>query len=266
MYSKSRLAIKWVRYYILAHNSRGHGIHSPFVYDFITSVLNDNRNYYAYEKIEKLKKIYLKDDRIIRYSDEGAGSGNGKESSKKLSEITESAVSTKKFGRLLFRLANYYPSGTIIELGSSIGISTAYLASANRAGKVTTIEGSDSIGKIAKETFENLELKNIQLVDGNFDEVLNKVVESNSPADLVFIDGNHRQKAVLEYFEIFLNKVSPSSLIIIHDIHWSGEMEEAWSIIQSHPKVKMSIDIFSAGLVFFRDEFHVKQHFMIRFN
>jgi predicted O-methyltransferase YrrM len=266
MYSKSRLAIKWVRYYILAFNSRGHGIHSPFVYDFITSVLNDNRNYYAYEKIEKLKKMFLQDDRVIRYSDPGAGSVKGEQTSKKLSRIAGSAVSTEKFGRLLFRLANHYPSETIIELGSSLGISTAYLASANNASKVTTIEGSYPIGEIAKETFERLKLKNVQLMNGNFDEVLKKVVDSNSPAGLIFIDGNHRKKAVLEYFEIFLNKISPSSLIIIHDIHWSREMEEAWSIIQSHPKVKLSIDIFSAGLVFFRDEFQVKQKFLIRFN
>jgi predicted O-methyltransferase YrrM len=266
MYSKSRLAVKWVRYYFHAFNSRGHGIHSPFVYDFITSVLNDTRNYYAYENIEKLRKMFLRDDRIIQYTDLGAGSGKGEERSKKLSEIAGNAVSTEKFGRLLFRLANYYPSEIIIELGSSLGISTAYLASANDASKVTTIEGSYPIGEIAKETFEKLKLKNIQLMNGNFDEVLKKVIDSNPPADLIYIDGNHRKKAVLDYFEIFLNKVSPSSLIIIHDIHWSTEMEEAWSIIQSHPKVKMSIDIFSAGLVFFRDEFQVKQKFMVRFN
>jgi len=60
-------------------------------------------------------------------------------------------------------------------------------------------------------------------------------------------------------------KISASSLIVIHDIHWSREMEEAWEIIQNHPHVKLSIDIFSAGLVFFRNEFRVKQQFVIRF-
>lgn len=91
------------------------------------------------------------------------------------------------------------------------------------------------------------------------------MLAENHPADLVFIDGNHRRKPVLDYFEKFLNKISPSSLVVIHDIHWSREMEEAWDIIQQHPKVKMSIDIFSAGIVFFREEFLVKQQFSIRF-
>ena len=94
---------------------------------------------------------------------------------------------------------------------------------------------------------------------------MEKVFQTNPQTDLVFLDGNHRKKPVLEYFEKVLENIAPASLIIIHDIHWSGEMEEAWSIIRKHPKVKMTIDIFSAGLVFFREEFKVKQHFMIRF-
>lgn len=265
MYSKSRLVFKWLRYYILASSGRGHGIHSPFVYDLITSVIKDNKSYYAYEQIENVKKDLLRDERILKYNDQGAGSPDQGRRSKKVSEIADSAVSGHKFGRLLFRLANYYSSVTIIELGSSLGISTAYLASANNLSKVITIEGSYPIGEIAKETIGNLKLKNVLLVNGNFDEVLDQVIDSTPPADLVFIDGNHRKKAVLEYFEKFLNKISPSSLIIIHDIHWSRDMEEAWLEIQSNPKVKMSIDIFSAGLIFFRDEFQVKQHFVIRF-
>ncbi len=103
------------------------------------------------------------------------------------------------------------------------------------------------------------------MVTGDLRDGLTDLIASNPPADLVFIDGNHRKKPVLEYFEKFLDNISPAALIIIHDIHWSREMEEAWAIIQADPRVKMSIDIFSAGLVFFRDEFKVKQQFVIRF-
>jgi predicted O-methyltransferase YrrM len=265
MYSKPRLAFKWIRYYLLASNARGHGIHSPFVYELIRSVLNDSRPFYAYEKIEKVKKILLRDKSVLPPYDPGAGSSNRRAEPKTVSAITRASVSTQKFGRLLFRLANYYPSQTIVELGSSVGISTAYLASADQVNQVITLEGARTIAEIANETFQFLELKNIRLVIGNFDETLAEVISSNPPADLVFIDGNHRKQPVLEYFEKLLAKISRSSLIIIHDIHWSKEMEETWAIIQAHPKVKMSIDIFSAGLVFFREEFKVKQQFVIRF-
>ncbi len=265
MYSKPRLVYKWFQYYFPASNARGHGIHSPFVYDFVTAVLNDKHSYYAYKKIEHVKKMLLQDERTVTHHDLGGGSLGKLPEFKKVSEIAGKALCTQKFGRLLFRLANHYTPKTIVELGSSLGISASYLASADSLSNVITLEGAPEIARIAKETFSRLGLGNINLVGGNFDENLNAVLAENHPADLVFIDGNHRRKPVLDYFEKFLNKISPSSLVVIHDIHWSREMEEAWDIIQQHPKVKMSIDIFSAGIVFFREEFLVKQQFSIRF-
>ncbi len=265
MYSKTQLFYKWLQYYIPASNAGGHGIHSPFVYDFVTAVLNDKRLYYAYEQIEHLKKMLRLDERKVAFHDLGGGSFRKVNELEKISKIAGTSVCTQKFGRLLFRLANHYPSRTIVELGSSLGISASYLASADSLSNVITMEGAPDIARIARETFHHLGLCNTTVVAGNFNESLDIVLADNPPADLVFIDGNHRKKPVLEYFEKFLNKISPSSLIIIHDIHWSREMEEAWDYIQRHPKVKMSIDIFSAGLVFFREEFQVKQRFSIRF-
>ncbi len=230
-------------------------------YDFVATVLNDKRSYYAYEKIEQVKKMLLLDERTLTCHDLGGGSSRKLNKFQKVSKIAGRAICTQKFGRLLFRLANHYPSRTIVELGSSFGISASYMASADSSSNVVTMEGAPDIAGIAKETFHRLGLDNIALVAGNFNESLDVVLTDNPPADFVFIDGNHRKKPVLEYFEKFLNKISPSSLIIIHDIHWSREMEEAWDTIQQHPKVKMSIDIFSAGLVFFREEFQVKQRF-----
>jgi predicted O-methyltransferase YrrM len=207
----------------------------------------------------------LQDQRVLDVHDLGAGSKKKTHSKKTICEITRDVVSDQKFGRLLFRLANFYRARVILELGSSLGISTAYLASADAASKVVTIEGSPAVASIAHETFQKLKLRNITQSTGSFETTLSEQIERNPPPDLVFIDGNHRKKPVLEYFEKILNKISNSSLIIIHDIHWSREMEEAWKIIQADPRVNMSIDIFSAGLVFFRNEFKVKQQFVIRF-
>jgi predicted O-methyltransferase YrrM len=265
MYSKSQLAVKWFQYFVSASNSSGHGIHSPFVYELIREVFNDDRDYYAYKLIETAKRNLLQDNRLVQVADFGAGSAIRKNSPKKISSIAKTALSDQKFGRLLFRLANYYNAKNILELGTSLGISAAYLASADATSRVVTLEGSVSVAKIATETFQKLKLGNIQQISGDFKETLSEAVAVNPPADLVFIDGNHRKKPVLDYFEQILNKISSSSLIIIHDIHWSKDMEEAWDTIQKHASVKMSIDIFSAGLVFFGTEFQFKQHFTIRF-
>src|SRR6202035_4411033 len=129
MYSKSQHAFKWLQYVVGASNSKGHGIHSPFVYEFVTEVLNDRRSYYSYEKIEEVKKNLLQDERSLPVKDFGTGSTQTSVSKKKISDVAKKAVSTQKFGRLLFRLSNYYQAETIIEMGSSLGVSTAYLAS-----------------------------------------------------------------------------------------------------------------------------------------
>jgi predicted O-methyltransferase YrrM len=265
MYSKSHLLFKWLQYYIHASNGKGHGIHSPFVYEFIREVLNDRNFYEEYGRIEALRKKMLGDNRTLQVNDPGAGSSFHSGTIRSVSDIARRSASTQKFARLLYRLAKYYQAGGIIELGTSVGISASYLAMANPDLKLITIEGSDTIAGLARENFHALGLKNIQLFNGDFAGILPDVINSNPLADLIFIDGNHRKKPVLEYFEFVLGKISKSSLIIIHDIHWSGEMEEAWSVIQADPRVKMSIDIFSAGLIFFREEFRVKQEFIIRF-
>ncbi len=265
MYSKFQLSVKWFQYFIHASNSRGHGTHSPFVYELVREVLNDNRSYYAYGKIESVRADLLRDQRTIIVEDFGAGSKRMQHKEIKVSEIALRSLSSKKFGRLLFRLANFYRARQIIELGSSLGISAGYLASADRESRVNTLEGSPAVSGVAEETFGKLELNNIKLTTGKFEDTIREILITNPGADLVFLDGNHQKKPVLEYFEKILEHMSPSSLIIVHDIHWSREMEEAWTIIQKHPRVKMTVDIFSAGLVFFREEFKVRQHFKIRF-
>jgi predicted O-methyltransferase YrrM len=265
MNSKIQLSVKWFRYLFLASNSRGHGIHSPFVYELVREVLNDKREYYAYGKIESVRAELLVDQKILHIEDFGAGSSRPAQKEKKISEIAGGSLSSKKFGRLLFRLAHFYRAQQIIELGSSLGISASYLASADAGCRVITMEGSPEIACVAAQTFKKLGLKNIILATGRFEETMGKAIPAIPKADLVFLDGNHRKKPVLEYFEHFLENITPASLVIVHDIHWSAEMEEAWAIIRNHPGVKMTVDIFSAGLVFFREEFQVKQHFMIRF-
>ena len=61
MYSPLQLGIKYLKYYVTASNGKGHGVHSPFVFEFITRVLNDDRQFYAYQPIENLRTLLLAD-------------------------------------------------------------------------------------------------------------------------------------------------------------------------------------------------------------
>lgn len=80
---------------------------------------------------------------------------------------------------------------------------------------------------------------------------------------LLFIDGNHQKEATLEYFEKLLPTVHNDSVMIFDDIHWSKGMEEAWEEIKQNPQVRVTIDTFQWGLIFFRRE-QEKEHFIIR--
>ncbi len=265
MYSPIQLGTKYAKYYLTASNSRGHGMHSPFVFSFITKVLNDDRHFYAYKTIENLRRLLLTDQRQLVIEDLGAGSRVKKENTRAIHDIASSSLKPKKFGQLLFRIVDQYAPKNILELGTSLGITTAYLASAKEASNVVTMEGAKMIAGIAKDNFTKLGLKNIELVEGNFDETLPATIRRMGNIDMAFVDGNHRYEPTLRYFRELLPAMHEYSILVFDDIHWSKEMEQAWEEIKQDASVTLSIDLFFIGLVFFRKEQKVKQHFVIRF-
>ena len=265
MYSPFQLSIKFLTYQLTASNGKGHGIHSPFVYDLVAKVLNDKSQYAEFEEIEMLRKHLLNKKTILEVEDFGAGSVKNLTKKRSIQQIAASSLKPKKYAQLLFKLVNYFQPKTILELGTSLGITTAYLAKANKEAQLRTLEGSDAIAAIAKENFVQLQLQNIDLITGNFDKTLNAAIDKLSTIDFAFIDGNHRKEPTLRYFEQLLKNSNQNTLFVFDDIHWSKDMEEAWATIKNHPSVTLSIDLFFIGLVFFRKEQKEKQHFIIRF-
>jgi predicted O-methyltransferase YrrM len=265
MYSGIQLAFKYLAYYFSASNGKGHGIHSPFVFDFTTHVLNDSQAYPDYSSIEKLRAAMLADKGILTVKDFGAGSSVSNNNQRSIASIAANAVKPRKYGQLLFRMVNKYRPGTILELGSSLGITSSYLALGNPQGKMITLEGADEVAQVARQNFQQLGLSGIEMVPGDFQQTLPKILSGLDTVDFVFVDGNHRKEPTLQYFNQLLPKTNPLSILVFDDIHWSREMEEAWEIIKSHPAVRCSIDLFFVGLIFFREEFREKQDFIIRF-
>lgn len=265
MYSSYQLALKYLSYYFTAANGSGHGTHSPFVFAFIKNVLIDRKEYPEYRLVENLRKELRLDERELDVLDLGAGSAHTKTSKRKISDIVRNAAKPAKFAQLLFRLAKYYKPANILELGTSLGISTAYLALANPATSVTSIEGSPAVSREAEKNVTKLSLENVAIKTGPFDEILPLVLPVLSGPLLVFIDGNHSRRPTLNYFHTLLPTLEEGSILIFDDIHWSEEMEEAWDEIRQHSDVMLTIDLFFIGIVFFRKEFKIRQHFTIRF-
>lgn len=257
------IAKKYLKH--LSGSSGAHKLHSPFAYEFYTNVLQDERRYYSFNAIEKRRNQLLRNHAHIKVTELGAGSRIQGVADRRVSDIAKYAAKRAKYGRLLFRIVNYFNPKNILELGTSLGISTSYLASARSRSHVTTLEGWPEVLDIAKETFKALQLDNITTVSGNFDDTLEVVLEGMPSLDLAFIDGNHRKEPTLRYFECCLSKINNNSVLIFDDIYWTPEMEAAWNEIKAHPSVRLTIDTFYFGLVFFRKEIKEKQHFKFRY-
>ncbi len=262
MYSTFQLFKKYLHYFLIASNGKGHGVHSPFVFDFIKNVLPDKKEI-SFKPIEELRTSLLQNETVIEVEDFGAGSVVMKNNKRKIRHIAASSLKKPKYARLLHRIIYYYKATSVLELGTSLGITTAYMASVSGV-KVQTLEGAANIAAIADINFNSLGLNNINITKGNFDQTLSSVLQ-HLKYDFIFIDGNHRKQPTLEYFNKMLPYINENTIIVFDDIHWSAEMEEAWDIICKDETITLSIDLFFVGIIFFRKEFKVKQHFCIRF-
>ena len=242
---------------------RFHGIHSPFVYNLYHQIIGHTGTYYVFAAIEALRRQLVKNGRLIAVTDYGAGSRVTDTATKSIAQIARIAANPPCIGQLLFRLVNFQQPATILEIGTSLGLTTAYLAAARTQTRVYTLEGCPATARLARANFEHLHLKNISLMTGNFETVLPEVLQAVPTLDFVFFDGNHRYEPTLRYFEWCLTKRTNASIFVLDDIYWSGEMTQAWRTICAHPEVTLSIDLFYVGLIFFRPH-QPKQHFTIK--
>ena len=294
----------------LWHSKNEHGVHSPFVYDLLTSCLYKKEDKPAFKTIEAYRQAVLKDEREIQVKDFGAGSKVFKSDTRKVADIAKNAGISRKRAILLNKITSYFKVKSAIELGTSVGISSAAMAAGNDL-KLLTIEGCPETAKIAGEYFKRFKLENIQLVTGSFEEktpqahrppkgelsfqipkykiqsthnrqlttdnsqpttqnpqpktdnLLSPTHNPQPKTDFVYFDGNHQKEPTLKYFLDLLPLAHNNSVFIFDDIHWSSGMEEAWEEIKIHPRVRVTIDTFYWGIVFFREE-QEKEHFTIR--
>ena len=167
---------KYFNYYFNASNGKGHGVHSPFVYSFITSVLNSK-------------------------------------------ELNEQAASANKYRALVNGMIAFYKPVVVMELEAT---------PSNKADVLEEIENADTIG-------------------------------------LLYIKQIKSAEDLISYFNAAIKNVNTNSILIFDGIHDSKEMEASWEKIKMHKEVKLTIDLYKLGIVFFRQEQLEKENFIIRF-
>lgn len=258
------LLLRYIKYKLFSRHKYGHGIHSPFVFDLITKVFNDKFSYEEYDEVEKTRNILRSAEREISVSEYGAGSKILRSESRKIKDIVKYSAVNRKHGQLLFRLVKYFKPGTILELGTSLGISTMYMARASKNARIITIEADKQLARLARQNFHSTGLINIDVINNSFENALPGLIKGLDEGSFIFIDGNHEKGSTLQYFNQLSVKSESNLIIVFDDINWSAGMREAWKEIKASPKVTITVDLFFMGIVFFKKGVQ-KQNFVIRY-
>ncbi len=242
-------------------------LHSPFVFDLATAVVEDTRWYYAFRDVELLREAALASDTVLEVTDYGTGgSGSGEAPgrySASVRQIVRKSSSTPDQGQGLFRLVNWARPHTILELGTSLGIGTSYLASAARTARLVSLEGCAACAETAKKHVEMLGLHDIEVRQGPFEATLDPALAQLQPLDFVFIDGNHRCEPTLRYFEQCLAAAHEKTVFVFDDMHGSPAMTQAWEQIREHSRVTLTVDFFDLSVAFINPDFREKFHWKV---
>lgn len=228
-----------------------HSLHSPSMYNLYQECFKKARELPADKQIEEFRLQFCDDSRSVDITDFGAGSKISVKNSRTVKSIANGGISTSKYSRLFQEIIRKFNCRNIIELGTSLGINTMYLATSKPGVKVWTFEGCLPVAEIAEKTFRESGYENIEVLRGNIDTTLPEYLCSSGDIDFAFIDANHTYKSTLNYFDYLKSKLSGSAVIIIDDIYWSKEMTRAWQDITAHIRDAACIDIYKCGIIIF---------------
>lgn len=252
----------YIAYWLKAVNA--HALHPPFIFGLYTKAIKADQHLPEFKEIEKCRQVLLRNHSSLKTTDLGAGpvlsSGS---SGRKISRIARHSLSSAAFSRLMFRLIQNMQSKNILELGTSLGINTLYMSAAAPEGKIYTLEGCPDTAALSRELFSRNEAHNIRLLTGPIDKTLPELLINELPCvDAVYLDANHTYEATIRYFNMLLPCLHNESFVVIDDIYWSVGMKKAWKEIQQHQRVSLSIDLYDAGIIFFRPGLQ-KEHYIL---
>ena len=236
-------------------------VHSPYLFEIWESMYQQLPS--SFKRIESIRQALIHDPTIVELNDLGAGSRKYNTKDRTISQIAKSSLSSPRQCRMMAGLVRHLKPMSMIELGSSLGISTAYLSmAAGPSSHLISLEGDPTIAELASKTLRSLDLSG-QIHRGAFTELLPGILDNLSYIDFAFIDGHHLYESTLEYFNLLMSKLSDEGVLIFDDIHWSNEMQKAWENIIADKRVTASLDFYTFGLVSISKRFAEAQHHKI---
>lgn len=151
----------------------------------------------------------------------------------------------------------------ILELGTSLGISTLALALAAPDRRVITVEGCPELAAIARENLRRHGASNTEVLNMEFSQALSYLRERGIKVGMAFIDGNHRGRALINYTQL-IREMGDEMIIVADDVHLNSDMTGAWKSLckgQNAPrppvspgelpgKRQASLETFRLGILF----------------
>jgi predicted O-methyltransferase YrrM len=250
-------ATSFVRHWL--YEVDDHSIHSPYFYDLYTKIVS-RKHTHDLPVMEDLRRELEHNKTLLNIEDLGSGSQGKKPSRRTIGEIARTSLSPYRLALFYLDLVNFSNARRIVELGTSLGLTTLYLAQKKDA-QVFTFEGCHDIANTALTNFEWAGKQNIKLIEGNLDQTLHRFLEPTDKIDFVLMDANHRYVPTLDYYRLLTRRLKSTSLMVIDDIHRSEEMEKAWEEIRNDTLVYGSVDLYRCGILCFDPALN-KQHYV----
>lgn len=251
IWGKGVLLYRYVRY------RRGFGVHSPFVFNLITKVIEEKCLYYSFYDIELIRKqLLFKEQRVV--CPDRRREGVLKPCT--LGEIVAREGIRPKHGALLFRLANYFKPRSILQLGAPTGLSTLYLTSYAKGLKCIVLENVPAWASIAREVCEKAASNPIDLRVGAYTDLLPAALQDLGQPDFVFFNTLHERQNNAALFKMCLKHVRQDTVFVFEGIRADRQMSAFWQEVCACPEVTVTLDLYSLGLVFFNKKLHKRDY------
>ena len=233
-----------------------YNLHSPFLYQLYQAAFLPAQKHEDPASIIRYRKNLKADKRTFPKTELGAK--NRKVQWVTVKEEAARITIPPRYGRLLAFIVQHLNCKRIIELGTGLGVATAYLAYGlyhknPRSNKtLASIEGCPHTLNAVKRHWPNAmdAIPQPTFYQGRIDEKLPEVLAQHSPLDLAFIDANHRRAAFENYTAAILPYMVGKGVLIADDIHWSAEMGDAWETLKADSRVRMTVDLYRMGIAF----------------
>ena len=252
--------LQYVEYYLKKVDR--HSLQSPFVYQLYQDLkahCSHCKN--EFPDIEERRKALLADENEVLIKDMGAGSHRFSSRKRKIADIIRYSSSSQKFNLLYQFFCSLTPAKAVVELGTCLGLNTLYLAEVTKK-KIYTFEGADILINRIKNSLDSNE--KIEVIAGDISSTLPAFLKNRPKVDFAFLDANHTYEHTSSYYRQLMEHIHQDSIIVIGDIHWSREMQKAWKEIIQTEKVRLSLDFFECGVLFYKNGIQ-KAHYVLTY-